>query len=180
MAIIVLVVVLTCLVVITSLALVVAHQDDTINDQRAALLNARRTAPALATAGPTVSGSAMFMLPDLAGGSFSVIAVAVRPKPGSALLTWLFVYGRHADPGQRYGLLGDTCGGQYVSPSDLAEGTADRHGDLTIVAPDLAISPQARDVWILVYRWQDGAPLGGVQGPLIGGGTRTFRTAPEC
>lgn len=152
MAIIVLVVVLTCLVVITSLALVVAHQDDTINDQRAALLNARRTAPALATAGPTVSGSAMFMLPDLAGGSFSVIAVAVRPKPGSALLTWLFVYGRHADPGERYGLISDTCGGQYVAAFDLAHGTADRNGDVTIVAPSLAINPLASDVWVQLYR----------------------------
>ena len=122
----------------------------------------------------------MFRLPDAAGGSFSVVVVAVRPEPGSATLTWLFVYGRHASPGQRYGLLSDTCEGQYVAAYDLAEGTADRNGDLTIVAPNLDINPRAPDVWILVYGWADGAPLGGVQGPLTGNGARTFRSAPPC
>jgi hypothetical protein len=32
----------------------------------------------------------------------------------------------------------------------------------------------------MLYRWDDGAPLGGVQGPLIGGGARIFRAAPPC
>ena len=96
-------------------------------------------------------------------------------------LTWLFVYGQHANPGQRYGLLSATCGGQYVAAYDLAEGTADRNGDLTIVAPDLDINPRAPDVWILVYRWADGAPLGGVQGPLTGHGARlsSARFSPD-
>jgi hypothetical protein len=109
-----------------------------------------------------------------------VVVVAVRPGPGSTALTWLVVYGQHANPGQRYGLLSDTCGGQYVAAYDLAEGTADRNGDLTIVAPNLDINPQAPDAWILVYRWADGTPLGGVQGPLTGNGARTFRSVPPC
>ena len=79
-----------------------------------------------------------------------MVVVAVRPGPGSAALTWLVVSGQHAHPGQRYGLLSDTCGGQYVAAYDLAEGTADRNGDLTIVATDLDINPQASDAWILV------------------------------
>ena len=122
----------------------------------------------------------MFRLPGTADGSFSVVAVAVRPEPGSAALTWLFVYGRHANPGQRYGLLSDTCAGQYVAAYDLAEGTADRNGDLTIAAPNLDINPRAPGVWILVYRLADGMPLGGVQGPLTGNGASTFQSAPPC
>jgi hypothetical protein len=172
-------VLLACLGVTVSLALLVAHQDDTIDHLRTELRNAPHLAPA-AAALPAVSGSAVFRLPDAAGGSFSVVAVAVRPKPGSAALTWVFVYGQHANPGQRYGLLSDTCGGQYVAADDLAEGTADRNGDLTIVAPNLDINPRAPDVWIMVYRWADGTPLGGVQGPLTGNGAKTFQSAPTC
>jgi hypothetical protein len=178
-AIFVLAVLLACLGVTVSLALVVAHQDDTIDHLRTALRNAPHPAPTTAAL-PAVSGSAVFRLPDAAGGSFSVVAVAVQSAPRSSALTWLFVYGQHANPGQRYGLLSDTCGGQYVAAYDLAEGTADRNGDLTIVAPNLDIDPRASDVWILVYRWADGAPLGGVQGPLTANGARTFRSAPPC
>ena len=170
-------VLLACLGVTVSLALLVAHRDDTINDLRAALRTARQPAPAIAA---PVSGSAMFSLPDAAGGSFSVVMVAVRPEPGSAALTSLFVYGRHAKPGEQYGLLSDTCGGQYVTSYDLAEGTADRKGDVTIVAPNLDISSTAPDVWVLVYRLADGAPLGGVLGPLTGNGAKTFRSVPPC
>ena len=178
-AIFVLVLLLGCLAVTTRLALLVAHQDDTINDLRAAVRDARRPAPA-AVALPAVSASATFTLPDAGGGSFSVVAVAVRADPGAAALTWLFVYGRHAIPGERYGVIEDTCGGQYIAAYDLAHGTADREGDLTIVAPNLAISPQAPDVWVLLYRWDDGAPLGGIQGPLTGSGGTTFRSAAPC
>jgi hypothetical protein len=178
-AIFVLAVLLACLAVTVSLALLVAHQDDTIDHLRTVLRNTLHSAPATAAL-PAVSGSSMFRLPDAAGGSFSVVVVAVRPEPDSASLTWLFVYGRHANPGQRYGLLSDTCGGQYVAAYDLAEGTADRNGDLTIVATNLDINPRAPDVWILVYRWADGIPLGGVQGPLTGNGARTFQSAPPC
>jgi hypothetical protein len=177
-AIIVLVVLLGSLVVTIRLALLVAHRDDTISDLRAALRDARHPAPAAAV--PAVSASAMFMLPDVGGGSFSVVAAAVRPDPGSATLTWLFVYGRHAIPGERYGVIEDTCGGQYVAAYDLADATADREGDLTIMAPNLAISPQAPDVWVLLYRWEDGAPLGGIQGPLTGSGAKIFRSTPPC
>jgi hypothetical protein len=171
---------LACLGVITYLALLVAHRDDTITDLRAALQNARRPAPATAAGPPAESGSALFSLPDAALGSFSVVAVAVRPRAGATALTWLFVYGQHADPGQRYGLLEGTCGGQFVTAADLADGTADRRGDLTIAAHDLGVSSQAPDYWVMLYRWVDGAPLGGVQGPLIGGGARTFRVVPPC
>jgi hypothetical protein len=178
-AIFLLAILLACLAATVSLALLAAHQDDTIDHLRTALRNSSHPAPAT-VAQPVVSGSATFQLPNAAEGSFSVVVVAVRPKPGSAALTWLFVYGQHADPGQRYGLLSDTCGGQYVAAYGLADGTADRNGDLTIVAPDLNINPQASDVWILVYRWADGAPLGGVQGPLTGSGAKTFQSAPPC
>jgi len=178
-AVFVLVLLLGCLVATTRLALLVAHRDDTIGDLRAALRDARHPAPA-AVALPAVSASAMFTLPDVGGGSFSVVVAAVRPDPGSAALTWLFIYGRHAIPGERYGVIEDTCGGQYVAAYDLADGTADREGNLTIVAPNLAVSPQAPDVWILLYRWADGAPLSGIQGPLTGSGAKTFRSTPPC
>jgi hypothetical protein len=173
-------IVLACLGVITWLALVVAHRGAAITGLRGALRDARHPAPATAAGPPVESGSALFTLPDAALGSFSLVAVAVRPRPGSAALTWLFVYGQHAEPGQHYGLLEGTCGGQYVTATDLADGTADRRGDLTIAAHDLGASPQAPDIWVLLYRWDDGAPLGGVQGPLVGGGARTFRSAPPC
>jgi len=174
-------VLLALLGVTVSLALRVAHQDDTISQLRTALRNAPAPAAAPATAAsPAVSGSAVFTLPGGADGSFSVVAVAVRAKPGSAPVTWLFVYGQHVSPGQRYGLLSDTCGGQYVAAYGVAAGTADRNGDLTIVAPNLDINPQAADVWIQLYQWADGTPLGGVQGPLTGSGARTFRSTPSC
>jgi hypothetical protein len=177
-------VLLACLGAITSLALVVANRDHTITGLRTALRNTRHQPPATA-AGPALtlpadSGSAIFTLPDAALGSFSVVAVAVRARPGSAPVTWLFVYGQHAEPGQRYGLLDGTCGGQYVAATDLAEGVADRRGDVTITAQDPAIIPQAPDVWVMLYRWEDGAPLGGVKGPLTGSQAKTFRSAPPC
>jgi hypothetical protein len=172
---------LASLGVTVGLALRVAHQDDTISQLRTALRNAPVPAAAAETAAtPAVSGSAVFTLPGGAGGSFSVVAVGVRAKPGSTPVTWLFVYGQHASPGQRYGLLSDTCGGQYVAAYGVAAGTADRNGDLTIVAPNLDIDPRAADVWIQLYRWADGTPLGGVQGPLTGSGARTFPSTPSC
>ena len=174
----VLAVLLACLVVSATLALLVAHRDATISDLRGALRNASHPAPAVAP--PAVSGSAMFTLPYAGGGSFFVVAVAVRPGPGSPTLTLLFVYGRHASPGERYGLLEGTCGGQYITAVDLADGTADRDGNVTLVAPNLPISPRPPDVWVLVYRLEDGAPLGGVQGPLTGYGGKTFRSPPRC
>jgi hypothetical protein len=175
------VILLAFLGVTVSLALRVTHQDDTIGQLRTALRNAPAPAAAPASASsPTVSGSAVFTLPAGAGGSFSVVAVAVRAKAGSAPVTWLFVYGQHASPGQRYSLLSDTCGGQYVAAYGVAAGTADRNGDLSIVAPNLDINPQAADVWIQLYRGADGAPLGGVQGPLTGSGARTFQSTPSC
>jgi len=129
---------------------------------------------------PTISATAVYALPGAAQNSFSVVVLAVRPSPGSAPQTWLFVYGRDIHPGMRYGLLEDTCGGQYVTASDVADGTADQHGYLTIVAPNLDISPTAPDVWILLYRQDDGISMGGVQGPLTGQGARTFRSVPPC
>jgi hypothetical protein len=144
---------------------------------------AARTAAPLApavVARPAVSGTAIYALPGAAKNSFSVVVLAVRPSPGSVPQTWLFVYGRDIDPGQRYGLLEDTCGGQYITASDLADGTADQQGYLTIVATNLDISPTASDVWILVYRQDDGTPVGGVQGPLTGQGGRTFRSLAPC
>jgi hypothetical protein len=166
----------------TGLTLFVAHQDETIHDLRAAMQNVRR--PGLATASgpalPVESGSALFTLPAAGGGSLSMVAAAVRPRPGAAALTWLFIYDQHAEPGARYGLLEGTCGGQFVTSSDMADATADRQGDLTIVASNLPISVRAADIWVLVYRWEDGVTVGGVQGPLVGHGARVFRSAPPC
>lgn len=172
-------VLLACLAVTAYLALLLAHRDSTISDLHSALEAARRPAPTPAALSilPAVDGHATFTLP---GGSFSVVAVAVGPRPGSVPLTWLLVYGRHAHPGERFGLLQGTCGGQFVTSSDLADGIADRDGNVTIVAPNLAISPRAADIWVLVYRWQDGLPLGGIQGPLTGPGARVFRAAAAC
>lgn len=170
-------VLVACLGVIACLALLVVRRDDTVASLRAALRDTRRPAPA-ATA--ELSGSAMFTLPGAAGGSFSMVAVAVRARPGAAPLTWLFVYGQHADPGQRYGLLEGLCGGQFVTASDLADGIADRGGNLAITVPGLGASSQDPEAWFMLYRFQDGAPLGGVQGPLAGRGARIFRSAPPC
>jgi len=171
--------VLACLGVTTCLALLVAQRDHTIEGLRAALRTAshRTSAPEAGQVLPTDSGHAMFTLP---GGSFSVVAMAISPRPGSAPVTWLLVYGRHADPGEGYGVLEATCGGQFITASDLADSVADQQGDVEIVAPDLEISPRAADVWVLVYRLQDGTPLGGIQGPLIGNGARTFQSTPPC
>ena len=95
-------------------------------------------------------------------------------------LTWLFVYGQHATPGARYSLLDGTCGGQYVTPADAAYGVADGKGNLTIIAPNLPLSPQDRHAWVLVYQAKDGITLGGVRGPLIGGRPVPFKTTPPC
>jgi hypothetical protein len=170
-------VLLACLGIIACLALLVVHRDGTVASLRTALRATRSPAPAFSA---QLSGSAMFALPGAARGSFSMVAVAVRARPGASPVTWLFVYGRDAEPGQHYGLLEGTCGGQFVTASDLADGAADASGNLTITVPDLALGPQATDAWFLLYRWQDGTPLGGVQGPLTGGGTRVFRSVPSC
>ncbi len=167
--------VLAGLGVIISLALQVEHQNDTINKLHAAVRNARQSAPATA-AQPTIEATVAYTLPGTANGSYSVVAVGIRPKPDSAVLTWLFVYGWHAHPGERYGLRQATCRGRDV---DLADATADQDGNLTIVAPNLAIIPR-EGAWVEVYRWADGTALGGIQGPPIGRGAITFRDAPTC
>lgn len=175
----VILVLVACLGVIASLALLVVHRDDMVAGLRAALRDTGR-AESSPAATAQLSGSAMFTLPGAALGSFSMVAVAVRARPGAAPLAWLFIYGKHAGPGQHYGLLEGTCGGQYVTASDLADGTADRGGNLTITVPGLGASFQAPGVWFMLYRWEDGAPLGGVQGPLAGHEARVFLSAPSC
>lgn len=169
---------LACLGLTITLALQVAHQNDTINNLHAAVRNARQPAPA-AAALPAIEASVAYTLPDTGDGSFTMVAFGIRPKPGSAVLTWLFVYARHAHPGERYGLLQTTCRGQYTIVSDLAIGTADQDGNLTIVAPNLGIIPQASS-WVEVYRLADGTALGGIQGQPIGRGATTFRDEPTC
>ena len=120
----------------------------------------------------------MFELPG-AGRLVVLVADAVLAGPAWPRSPgWLSTAA--ASPGQRYGLLSDTCAGQYVAPNDLAEGTADRNGNLTIVAPNLGLNPGAPGAWIQVYRLADGTPLGGVQGPLTGNGARTFLSTPPC
>jgi hypothetical protein len=170
--------VLACLGLAISLALQVGYQNDTINKLHAAVRNASQSAPATA-AQPSVETTVAYTLPDTADGSYSVVAVGIRPKPDSALLTWLFVYARHASPGERYGLRQATCRDQHVTRSDLADGTADQDGNLTIVALNLASIPE-EGTWVEVYRWADSTALGGIQGPPLGRGATTFRDAPTC
>jgi len=160
----------------------VGHRDAAISTLRSALL-AARAAEATAVASPSFpvyANSTLSRFPDKLGGSFSLVAAAVRPRPGLAPLTWLFVYGQHAAPGQRYALLGDTCTGQFVTSTDLATGTANSRGELSLVAPNLDISPRDPGAWITVYRMSDGLTLGGVEGPFVGGGARGFRSVPPC
>jgi hypothetical protein len=160
-----------------TLALQVAHQNDTINNLHAAGQNARQSAPA--TVAPTIEASAAYALPNTADGSVSMVAVGIRPKPGSEVRSWLFAYARDAHPAERYGLRQATCTGQHITTSALADATADQDGNLTIVAPNLAsIIPEG--AWVEVYRWADGTALGGIQGPLLGRGATTFRDAPTC
>jgi hypothetical protein len=108
--------VLACLGLTINLALQVAHQHDTISKLHAAVQNARQPAPATAAL-PTVDASVAYTLPDTADGSFSVVAVGIRPQPGSAVLTWLVIYARHAHPGERYSLRQASCTGQHVTGS---------------------------------------------------------------
>jgi hypothetical protein len=161
-----------------TLALQVAHQNDTINDLHAAVQNARQSAPAT-VALPAIEASAAYALPDTADGSFSVVAVGIRPKPGSQVRSWLFAYARDAHPAERYGLRQATCTGHHITTSALADATADQDGNLTIVAPNLA-SNIPEGAWVEVYRWADGTALGGIQGPLLGRGATTFGDAPAC
>lgn len=161
-----------------TLALQVAHQNDTINNLHAAVQNARQSVPATVPL-PTIEASAAYALPDTADGSFSVVAVGIRPKPGSEVRSWLFAYARDAHPAERYGLRQATCTGQHITTSALADATADQDGNLTIVAPNLA-SNIPEGAWVEVYRWADGTALGGIQGPLLGRGATTFGDAPAC
>jgi hypothetical protein len=174
-------VVLACLAAtIAYLALLVAQRDHTIAGLRAALRVTRQPVTTAAPALPQYASSAMLTFPDKSGGSFLMVAAAIRPQPGSGPVTWLFVYGQHARPGQRYGLLGGSCANGSMISYDWAAGTADWKGDLTIAAPDLFISGQDPDIWLLVHRLGDTSSLGGVRGPLIGGGAKAFRSAPPC
>jgi hypothetical protein len=161
-----------------TVALHVAHQNDTINSLHAAVQNARQSAPAT-VALPTIEASAAYALPDAADGSFSVVAVGIRPEPGSEVRSWLFAYARDAHQAERYGLRQATCTGQHITTLALADATADHDGNLTIVAPNLA-SNIPDGAWVEVYRRADGTALGGIQGPLLGRGATTFQDAPTC
>jgi cardiolipin synthase A/B len=180
------VILLACLAVIAVLATTVVHRDSTINSLHQALQRAQQAAqqtPRPATSSPVQlsgAGSAVFALPNVGLGSYSIGVAAVRIEPSSAELLWIFVYGQHAQPGQRYGLLQGRCGGQFVTPGDLAEATADQNGDLHIAVADPGVSPSESDISFLLYRLSDGVPLGGVRGPLIGGGAQTFVSKPSC
>jgi hypothetical protein len=173
---------LSCLTGLAVTAAQLAHRDAIIHELRAAARAAGRqpSAAAGSTALPAASGSALSSFPDATTGTFSMLATAIRPRPGAAPLTWLFVYTRHATPGARYSLLDGTCGGQYVTPADAAQGVADSRGDLTIVAPNLPLGARDASAWVLVYRASDGVTLGGLRGPFIGGHPVPFRTSPPC
>lgn len=175
------VVLLVLLGVISGLAVTVVHRDSTIASLHQALHQAQQRTQRATAAPAQLTGafSAVFALPSVRLGSYAIGVAAVRAQPGSAELTWIFVYGQHAQPGQSYGLLQGRCGGQFVTPTDLANGTADRNGDLTIEAPDPDVSLTASDIYLQLYRLDDGTPLGGVRGPLVSG-AQTFVSKPSC
>lgn len=174
---------LACLGALAYTAVQLAHRDSTIHQLRAAqqkTAQQRRGSSTGSEGPPAVAGIASITFPRSAGGTFSMVAAGIRPRPGAPPLTWLFVYGRHTTPGARYSLLDGTCGGQYVTPADAAYGVADSRGNLTIIAPNLPLSPQDRHAWVLVYRANDGITVGGVRGPFIGGRPVPFKTTPPC
>ncbi|HEY3958570.1 MAG TPA: hypothetical protein VGM53_34845 [Streptosporangiaceae bacterium] len=174
---------LACFGALGYTAVQLAHRDSTIHELRAAQQRAaqqQRSATTGSEGLPAVAGIAAIPFPGSADGTFSMVAAALRPRPGAPPLTWLFVYGRHATPGARYSLLDGTCGGQFVTPDDAAQGIADSKGDLTIVATNLPFGAQDRRAWVLVYRARDGITLGGVRGPFIGGRPVPFRATPPC
>jgi hypothetical protein len=174
---------LACLGALGYMAAQLARRDATIHQLRAAQQRATRRQSHVSTGSadlPAVAGIGAINLPRSAGGTFSVVAAAVRPRPGAPPLTWLFVYGQHATPGARYSLLDGTCRGQFVTPADAAQAVADSKGHLTLIAPDLPFSAQDRGGWVLVYRTRDGVTLGGVRGPFIGGRSVPFKTTPPC
>ena len=174
---------LACLGALAYTAVQLAHRDSTIHQLRAAQQRAvqqQRSATTGSVGLPAVIGIAAITLPQSGDGTFSMVAAALRPRPGAPPLSWLFVYGQHTTPGARYSLLDGTCGGQFVTPADAAQGVADGRGNLTMVAPNLPFGAQDRHAWVLVYRARDGVTLGGVRGPFIGGGSVRFRTTPPC
>lgn len=175
------VVVVACLVAaLAHLAVATSQRDATIRQLRAAL-RAERSDGVRAPVSPAVpaeSAAAFHTFPD-GRASFSVFAAAISSRPGGPPALWLYIHGR-AQPGQRYGLLGDTCGGQFVTPSDWADATADSHGNLTIVAPGLGVQPGDPRLYFLVYRLDSGDTLGGIKGPLLSGGATPFRRSPPC
>ncbi len=175
-------VVLACLMVaVAHLAIVTSQRDVTIGHLRAALRTAQaHDAGAPAAAGRPVTGPTAFhRFPDGRHGWFSVVATAISARPGAAPTLWLFIHG-HAEPGQRYGLLGDMCGGEFVTASDWAQATADRHGNLTIVAPGVSAQPASPRLYLVVYQLDSGVTLGGIKGPLAGAQATPFRRSPAC
>lgn len=170
------IVVVACLVAaLAHLAVATSQRDATIRQLRAAIRAERSHGTTVPQA---VSAAAFHTFPD-GRASFSVFAAAISSRPGEPPALWLYIHGR-AQPGQRYGLLGDTCGGQFVTPSDWAEATADSRGNLTIVAPRLPVQPGDPRLYVLVYQLDSGDTLGGIKGPLLSAGATPFRLSPPC
>ena len=174
-------VLLGCTIALAGAAVQISHRDAEVDALHAELALARRgLAAATARAAPGGFRGVLSAFPGSEGGSFAMVAFARPSEPGSGPMSSLYVYGLHARPGQHYGLLAGSCGGQYVTSADLADGTANPGGDVTIVAPSAEISPRDPNAWVLVYRLSDGVTVGGVQGPFVGGHPRPFRSAPPC
>jgi hypothetical protein len=176
------IVAVACLIlVVADLAAGMAQRAATIGHLRAELriVSAGQARLPTSAALPLTSATAFHTFPDGSHASFSLVATAISPRPGAAPMLWLYIHGP-AIPGQRYGLLGDVCGGQFVTPTDWAQATADSQGDLTIVAPDLPGQPADPALYVLVYQQDSGVTLGGIKGPLVSTGATPFRTAPPC
>jgi hypothetical protein len=173
-------VLLGCMIALAGAAVQISRRDAAIDALHAELAMARRGIAATARAAAPGYDGVLSAFPGREGGSFALVAFARPPEPGSGPQSSLYEYGLHAQPGQHYGLLAGICGGQYVTSADLADGTANPRGDVTIVAPAAEISPRDPNAWVLVYRLSDGVTVGGVQGPFVGGHPRPFRSAPPC
>jgi hypothetical protein len=174
-----LIIVACLIVVIVQLATTTTRRDATISQ-----LQSRLRAAAGSHAGPVLAAqgavaTAVHSFPDGEHGSFSMFVVAVGGRPGAAPSLVLYVQGR-ATPGQRYGLQGGQCRGQYVTPTYWTEATADSRGNLTIVGQQVPGLPTDQDLYVLVSALENGATLGGIMGPLTGTGAIPFRTIPPC
>jgi hypothetical protein len=177
-AVIALVVLLVCCAgALASAVTVVMHQDKTINGLRVRITRQLRSSRNAAPALQVLSGRAF---PSRPGGSFTIVTAAGASGAAGQPRTWLYLYGQDTTPGGTYALVGGTCGAGDITSYAWAKGTANRQGNVTLAAPDLSLSPSDPHLWVMVQRLADGATLGGLSGPFVGGRTHGLWSQPPC